>query len=160
MTIWYMNLKDNRKSEKCSDEELKFRICKEKGILAIGWGVESFVNSWQEYCIKAEKIYGKIPAINSLEKMSCGDFVWVKNPVVKEYYLVEIIDKNPFPSICGNLKEFDINSYRLCKFTSVTATEDIADLLQNKADIRHTISQIKNSELLSATKTLIERIEL
>lgn len=39
MTIWYMNLKDNRAVEnRNADEELKFRICIEKSILAIGWG--------------------------------------------------------------------------------------------------------------------------
>ena len=60
MNVWHMNLKDNRKKEKCTDQELKFRICKEKGILAIGWGISEKVNSWQEYRIKAKKIYGKI----------------------------------------------------------------------------------------------------
>lgn len=43
MNVWYMNLKDSRSVEnRNADEELKFKICIEKSILAIGWGFDAF----------------------------------------------------------------------------------------------------------------------
>ena len=161
MAIWHMNLKDNRKEGKCSDEELKFRLCKEKGILAIGWNVTAEVNSWQEYRLKAEKVYTSekknlTTACNGFEKMKEGDLVWVANPVTKDWYLTRVIDKNSEPTICKNLKEFDICSYRICEFLNVTISDEIIALLNSdKISKRLTLSEIHNEKMITATNALV-----
>ena len=111
--VWCMNLIDARDEDvKNKDTELKFRLCKERGILAIGWGVSSVVNSWQEYLDVASNTWRTsknfVAATNALKEMAYGDLVWVKNPVSDDVYIAEIVDKSTDPSIYSNLMEFDI----------------------------------------------------
>ncbi len=115
MNVWCMNLKDNRDiDERNRDEELKFRLCRKKSIIAIGWAIPEDVFTWDEYIIKADVVYAAKKnyktARNQLQRVEKGDLVWVKNPPKKAYFLVEITDDSP--NVCNNLKEFDICGYR------------------------------------------------
>lgn len=105
--VYCMNLKDNRDVPN-HDKELKFRLCLEKSMIAIGWGVPKIVNTWEEYNKIAEHQHsndrGYHIARNNFQKIKKGDLVWVKNPVSGERYLVEI--KDEYPGIYHSLKEF------------------------------------------------------
>ena len=58
MNVWYMNLKDSRSVEnRNADEELKFKICIEKSILAIGWGFDAIIYDWSQYKALADYFY-------------------------------------------------------------------------------------------------------
>lgn len=100
-TIWCMNLKDNRdeSNNRNWDGELKFRLCRERSMIAIGWCVPYVVNTWEEYKKIANDItfYGKgyVTARNNLERIKKGDLVWIKNPTTEDRYLVEIEDGHP-----------------------------------------------------------------
>lgn len=72
MKIWRMHLKDKRDPEnRCKDSELKFRICLEKSILGIGWGLNADIDSWEDYRKLAEHLYdeesGYSTAVNGLD---------------------------------------------------------------------------------------------
>lgn len=145
--IWCMNLIDNRnKSKRNKDDELKFRLCKEKGIIAIGWGVTEPVNSWQEYLEVANNVYkgngGYSAARNALPKMSCGDLVWTKNPVTGDAYIVEITDKSAEPSIYGHLTEFDICAYKRGRYFHVDSTCLAGSLCADKLKTRKAIAEM------------------
>lgn len=109
MAVWRMNLIDNRKlGNRCKDQELKFRICIEKSIVGIGWGLNACFDSWEEYHTCADYRYhenkGYTTAANALKEMACGDLVWTQNPVTHERYLAQVLDSEP--SLCCHLREF------------------------------------------------------
>lgn len=134
MTVWCMNLKDNRDGSKQNrDKELKFRLCLEKSMVAIGWAIPDTVNTWEEYREKAKEIWagseGYLTAATNLQDMKKGDLVWVRNPTERTLYLVEIIDD--VPGIYSSLKEFDICGYRKGNFYFVEE-ERLPDELRGK----------------------------
>lgn len=133
MTVWCMNLKDNRGGPKQNrDKELKFRLCLEKSMVAIGWAIPDTVNTWEEYRKKAKEIWagneGYLTAATNLQDMKKGDLVWVRNPTGRTLYLVEIIDD--VPGIYSSLKEFDICGYRKGEFYLV-GEEQLTDELRD-----------------------------
>jgi len=111
MNVWRMNLLDNR-DEPNSDIKAKFNMCKKNSFVAIGWAIED-VSSWEEYKLLAGKKHQEknfSGAIKGLERIQCGDLVWVMNPESKERYIVEIEDETP--SVCNGYEDFDICAYR------------------------------------------------
>ncbi len=139
MHIWCMNLKDNR-DEPNQDFTLKFDLCFEKSMIAIGWSVSSVVNTWDEYKNIADKQYADAlryrVARNNLERLKRGDLVWVKNPATGARYIVEITDDSP--EIYTHLKEFDIFAYRKGKYHLIK--ELPSDILSEKQlRARHTL---------------------
>lgn len=167
MNVWCMNLKDNRDEDKRNkDAELKFRLCMEKEIIAIGWVVSEVVNSWQEYLDKANKARCNqnnfSTGTKALKRMKCGDLVWVKNPVSKEYYLVQITDNSPEPSIYRNLMEFDICAYRRCRYWQVEPSFLIGALCRKNLSARRAIERMsmeKRNETIAATLALFEELK-
>ena len=100
MNLWLVNLKDNRDNAE-ENNNLKFRICKALGIIAIGW-------SNNRTCADEEN--GRI-AKRLLGEMKEGDYAWVIHPTEGIYYLAKIIDA----SITESYKLFhdeDINLAR------------------------------------------------
>lgn len=163
--VWCVNLKDNRDSDrKNKDTELKFRLCMEKEIIAIGWSVPGVINSWQEYLAFADKFWGAeseyIVGTNAIKEMVYGDLVWVKNPVSDEFYIAEILDKAPDPSIYSNLTEFDICAYRKCKFFRVEQFHLTDALCKKNLTARHAIERIRPSRqnTIDATNALFDEI--
>ena len=163
MTIWQMNLIDNREQEnRCKDKELKFRICREKSVLAIGWGLSAEFDSWQGYKNLADIFYkdnnGYLSAIATIQKMSCKDLVWTQNPVTNEKYLAWVVDERP--SLCGELREFDLFSYRKAEFHRVDERllEEYG-LLGQKLSGRKTIEQIRRQDVIDATVQLFEAMK-
>ena len=117
--IWCMNLKDRRPEGKRNrNEELKFLLCLEKSVVAIGWCVPDDVHTWEEYREIADKTYagkdGYKTAVKALGGMRSGDLVWVKKPKDDVYILAEIADN--YPGINLFLREFDICAYRRVRF--------------------------------------------
>jgi hypothetical protein len=165
MTVWRMNLKDDRSIKDCNaDKELKFRICLEKSILAIGWGLNATFDNWTEYKKFADWHYqddiGYHTAVKYLKKMKRGDLVWIKNPVTDERYLAQIVDD--VPSLCSYLKEFDMYSYRKANIFSITSD------LFNKFDIpfgskykrrSHTIEQVNKQPIVDETIKVFDSIK-
>ena len=162
MAVWYMNLKDNRiDNSRNNDEELKFRICMEKSVLAIGWGINADFDSWRDYRELADLYYkGSTKyktAVNALSKMSCGDLVWIRNPVAHSRYLAQVLDDEP--SLCCNLREFDLFSYRKADIYGVDEGQmGQYGLLKEKPTGRHAIERIGKQELINATERLFESI--
>lgn len=160
MTIWRMNLIDNRNSKNsCKDSELKFRICLEKSILGIGWGLNAVFDSWEDYRTLADCRYtgnsGYSTAVKALRKMACGDLVWTKNPVTHEQYLAQVLDNEP--SLCCHLREFDLFSYRKADIYRINA-ELLSryGLSEETITGRHAIEQIHEQLLIDATMQLSE----
>mgnify|MGYP000144707871 CR=1 FL=1 len=160
MTVWRMNLIDNRESEnRCKDPELKFRLCMEKSILGIGWGLNAAFDSWEDYRTLADYHYhenkGYTTAVNALKEMACGDLVWTQNPVTHERYLAQVLDDKP--SLCCYLREFDLFSYRKMDIFQVGAELlDCYGIPEKELSGRHTIEQIREQRLIDATKELYE----
>ena len=160
MTIWRMNLIDNRESEnRCKDPELKFRLCLEKSILGIGWGLNAAFDSWEDYRALADYHYhenkGYTTAVNALKEMACGDLVWTQSPVTHERYLAQVVDNKP--SLCCHLREFDLFSYRKMDIFQVGAELlDCYGIPEKELSGRHTIEQIREQRLIDATKELYE----
>lgn len=162
MTVWRMKLRDYRNSPNCNaDKELKFRICIEKSILAIGWGMNADFDNWAEYRKIADWYYsddnGYPTAVNHLSEMKRDDLVWIKNPVTDESYIAQIIDDAP--SLCCYLKEFDIYGYRKAKTFKITP-----DLLEkynipNKKGKGHTIEHVRIQSVIDGTIKLFDSIK-
>lgn len=70
MTIWVMNLKDNRSESEKADGKSKFDFCLEKKILGIGWGNEADLPD-------EEKSPEHLKALNALNKIKSGDLIWI-----------------------------------------------------------------------------------
>lgn len=163
MTIWQMNLIDNREQgNRCKDKELKFCMCKEKSVLAIGWGLRAEFDSWQEYKNLADVFYkenkGYVSAIAAIQKISCKDLVWTQNPVTNERYLTQVLDS--LPSLCCNLREFDLFSCRKAKFYKVDGELlEQCGLSGQKLSGRQTIEQIHRQDIIDATVQLFESIK-
>lgn len=160
MTIWCMNLIDNRAPEnRCKDAELKFRICMEKSILGIGWGLNACFDSWEEYHTCADYRYhenkGYTTAANALKEMACGDLVWTQNPVTHERYLAQVLDSEP--SLCCHLREFDLFSYRKADIFRVDEEQlSRYGLFEENISGRHTIERIREQHLIDETIQLSE----
>ena len=166
MNVWYMNLKDNRDAEnRNSDDELKFRICIEKSILAIGWGFNANFEDWSEYKALADDYYkddkddkAYSAAVNGLTKMQKDDLVWLKNPVSHERYLAQIVDDSP--SMCCCLKDFDIYSCRKANIIKISHELLNQFDLQGKKDYgRHTIEQVREQPIIDGTIKLFDSIK-
>ena len=163
MTIWQMNLIDNREQEnRCKDKELKFRICREKSVLAIGWGLNADFDYWRDYKNLADIFYkdsnGYLSAIAYIQKMAFKDLVWTQNPVTNEKYLARVVDEQP--SLCCDLREFDLFSYRKAEFHRVD--ERLLEkhgLLGQKLSGRKTIEQIGRQNVIDATVQLFEAMK-
>lgn len=149
MNIWCMNLKDDRNvSERNRDEELKFRLCREKSIVAIGWAIPEDVFTWNDYKKRADVVYAAKNnyhiARDHLQRMEKGDLVWVKNPPKKAYFLVEITDDSP--NVCNNLKEFDVSGYRKGIYYPIENHLLKDELQPSKLKSLHTIELMNQGE--------------
>ena len=163
MIIWRMNLIDNREPEnRCKDPELKFRICMEKSILGIGWGLNAAFDSWEDYQMLADYRYhenkGYTSAVYALKEMVCGDLVWTQNPVTHERYLAQVLDNEP--SLCCCLREFDVFSYRKADFFRIGAgLLSRYGLSGEGLSGRHTIERVHEQLLIDATMQLFESLK-
>lgn len=162
--IWCMNLIDNRDKtdNRNVNAELKFQLCRERSMLAIGWAIPDVVNTWKEYKKIADKKYpksrGYAAARNNLEKIKKGDIVWTKNPVTGERFIVEIQDD--YPGIYSSLKEFDTCAYRKGTYYPVSSEDLCGALSEKKISARHSIEKMRNKRLdtIEATKELFNKI--
>ncbi len=165
MRVWCMNLKDNRGGSKRNhDKALKFQLCLEKGLVAIGWGISDVVNTWNAYKEKADLEYdgsiGYRAARNNLQNMGAGDLVWVKSPVTNEYYLVKITDDTP--GICNSLKKFDICAYRRGTYYAVDEHELSGALCRKRIRAVHTLERMHDTsrgDTIRATIELFKKLE-
>lgn len=151
MNIWCMNLKDNRKENKNADKALKFWLCKENDMIAIGWAVSENVQTWEEYKEIADDKFGKDraykAAIHNISAMKKDDLVWVKNPVTSERYLAKILDEAPH--ICNQWKEKDICANRKVKYYEVKS--ELPPSLK-RLNARWTIEKIHRDAVVDETK--------
>lgn len=160
MAVWRMNLIDNREPEnRCKDPELKFRICVEKSILGIGWGLDAAFDSWEDYQTLAGYRYredkGFSAAVNALKEMACGDLVWTQNPVTHERYLAQVLDNEP--SLCCHLREFDLFSYRKADILRIdTGLLSRYGLSEERLSGRHTAERMHERLSVDATIHLSE----
>lgn len=166
MTVWCMNLKDNRdkSNHRNRDPELKFRICRERSMVAIGWGIPSATGTWEEYTNIADHLpscdRGYRAARKNLELIQKGDLVWVKNPATGERYIVEIEDD--CPRISDSLKGFDACAYRKGKYYAVKADSLTGALSAKPLRAGHTLERVHEqtrSSTIEATKELFKKLK-
>lgn len=164
--IWCMNLRDNRAEDsRNKDKGLKFRLCREKDILAVGWSVPEPVHTLSEYRKIADKRYNTPAyrkAMKALQDMQKGDLVWVRDPENGSYYLAEIKDGEI--GIYDGIKEFDSCAYRHATYYAVSDTEreKFEALTPKKLSARHTIEKMheeKRGATIRETEQLFYDIE-
>lgn len=163
MTVWMMNLIDHRQvKNRNADKELKFRICLEKSILAIGWGVSERPRDWAAYRALADQKYSTDSAYPTaaryLQEMQKGDLVWLHNPVTQVYYLAQVTDDAP--ELCCDFAAFDVFSCRRAHIQKiepkVLAAYGLADakLYANRA-----IEQVRTPEIVDHTIRLFRSVQ-
>ena len=116
MSVWKMNLIDNREcSSNCPKDE-KFNFCKDSSIIGIGWGGYE-----DDEELKDDASYKK--AKNAFLSLKTGDFVWVKNPLTQNYYICKI---KSLPEYKGDqYKDHDIGYCCECEYYSVGTAEQL-----------------------------------
>lgn len=141
--IWFMHLKDNRACNPDKSSDVKFQVCKQHNIVAIGW-----------YGVCTEKDQAFKRAYQALASMQRGDLVWVQNPKCKEHYLCEILNDRiiEFPE---KLALLDMAQGRICEYHAVKATEPICQILPV---CRHTIQAITDSDICEKTCQLFAQL--
>lgn len=107
MNLWLVNLKDNRDTAE-KDIDLKFRICKALGIVAIGW-----YDTDEENGRTAKKLLGE---------MKEGDYVWVIHPANGTYHLAKVIDTSVTESY-NSFHDVDINLARRVNYLTSIRSE-------------------------------------
>lgn len=148
MGIWILNLIDNR--EKDSNTPEKFRQCKDRGILAIGWAKEDPLTYYNGDDLKAYKAAAK--GLSSIEP---NDLVWVRDTVNKTYYICKVcgaLEKAP-----ANLWHKDIGQYRKAEWYGPVARNELPDPLAVKRLIsRPTVRRVLKPDVIRATQDFFE----
>lgn len=122
MSVWKMNLKDNRDEKPENLKESKFDFCKKKGILGIGWAN----HDKNENATTTEKETGYERAKNSFFSLKINDLVWVKNPETNYYYLCRIKSQ----ALLTKKKEYidnDVSLYRNCEYIDIGTADKLPD---------------------------------
>ena len=163
MTVWMMNLIDNRQvKNRNTDKELKFRICLEKSILAIGWGVSECPRAWAAYRALADQEHAADSAyptaVRNLQEMQKGDLVWLHNPVTQVYYLAQVTDDAP--TLCCDFAAFDVFSCRRASIQKIAPKVLAAYGLANvKLYANRAIEQVRVQEIVDNTIRLFRSVQ-
>lgn len=163
MTVWMMNLIDNRQvKNRNTDKELKFRICLEKSILAIGWGVSECPRDWAAYRALADQEHAADSAyptaVRNLQEMQKGDLVWLHNPVTQVYYLAQVTDDAP--TLCCDFAAFDVFSCRRASIQKIAPKVLAAYGLANaKLYANRAIEQVRVQEIVDNTIRLFRSVQ-
>ena len=163
MTVWLMNLIDNRQvKNRNTDKELKFRICLEKSILAIGWGVSECPRDWAAYRALADQEHAADSAyptaVRNLQEMQKGDLVWLHNPVTQVYYLAQVTDDAP--TLCCDFAAFDVFSCRRASIQKIAPKVLAAYGLANvKLYANRAIEQVRVQEIVDNTIRLFRSVQ-
>ena len=113
MTIWIMNIKDNRTNGSLASSGQKFDVCLQRGILAIGW---------VGYTINQSTSFQR--AYNALDRMRQGDLVWVKHPVSGQRYICKITKDGIQVENNGNSPtHVDLGFYVECKYYPISNSD-------------------------------------
>lgn len=140
--VWCMNLKDNRDIQE-ANSELKFRFCRDKGIVAIGWVNDPHDGNEPTPCKKARKAIGAFVP---------GDLVWVRHPVEKKYYICEIsapATQTDDPAY----HEKDIGIYCKCTFAEIGTKANLPKGITYRNLIsRSAIRKMKDPKMASITE--------
>ena len=158
-----MNLIDNRQvKNRNTDKELKFRICLEKSILAIGWGVSECPRDWAAYRALADQEHAADSAyptaVRNLQEMQKGDLVWLHNPVTQVYYLAQVTDDAP--TLCCDFAAFDVFSCRRASIQKIAPKVLAAYGLANvKLYANRAIEQVRVQEIVDNTIRLFRSVQ-
>lgn len=113
MTIWIMNIKDNRTNGSLASSGQKFDVCFQRGILAIGW---------VGYAINQSSSFRR--AYNALDRMRQDELVWVKHPVSGQRYICKITkDGIQVENSSNKPTHVDLGFYVECKYFPVSNSE-------------------------------------
>lgn len=145
MTIWIMNIKDNRTNGSLASSGQKFDVCFRRGILAIGW-----------VGYKTNQSSGFKRAFNALHRMRQDDLVWVKHPVSGQRYICKITkdgvqteDSNNSPT------HVDLGFYVGCEFFPVSNSDLAAfGILPKRLVSRSTVRRSLKTDLNNMTLQL------
>ena len=148
MGIWILNLIDNRDEDRNTPE--KFRQCKARGILAIGWAKEDPLTYYHGDDLKAYK-----KAINGLSRMEDGDLVWVRDTVNKEYYICRVygaLEKAP-----PHLWDKDIGQYRKARWYGPVSRNALpAPITARRLVSRSAVRPVHKPDVIQATHDFFE----
>lgn len=114
MNVYIMNLKDKRTGAVPEDSKNKFKMCLERGILAIGWVEE-------QSKLSEQKAYSS--AKNAIKSFKKDDLVWVRNPYAEEgeteRYICKVLSDDIQTATCNELNDCDIGEFQIAEFYPV-----------------------------------------
>lgn len=141
MNVWLMNLKDNRDNAEVDGTEKKFKFCKEKNIVGIGW---------VDYKKNKIKDLGYERAKAAIERFQYGDLVWVKDNVNKKYYICKINDNSNkiTEEECNN---YDISEYRFCQYYYVGDSDKLPKSINERDLVSISTIRRANEDIANAT---------
>lgn len=169
MTVWCINLKDNRDGKSLPEGKRKTKekieYCLTNKIIAIGWAPAETVNtSWEEYYRATEDYYANRPndlrgfhcAANAITRMKKGDLVWFKEDV-NHVHLFEIISVKP--ELENWKREIDVGPYRKVKEKGLWTLAELMEYSKqfSKLYARHTMEKLseKRADIIKVTKLLL-----
>ena len=148
MGVWVMNLIDNREHDVNTPK--KFRLCKNMGILAIGWAKENPLESFT-----GRDLSGYKAAVKGLSNIELEDLVWVRDTVNKEYYICKVLgalEKAPI-----NLWAKDIGQYRKAEWYGPVPQNELPDpITVQRLVSRPTIRRVLKPDVIKATQDFFD----
>ena len=144
MGVWAMNLIDNREHDVNTPK--KFRLCKNMGILAIGWAKEKPLESYTGRELKAYKA-----AVKGLSGIESNDLVWVRETVNKEYYICKVCGVLEYAP--KDLQSNDIGQYRKAEWYGPVSQNELPDpITVQRLVSRPTIRRVLKPDVIKATQ--------
>lgn len=148
MGVWVMNLIDNREHDVNTPE--KFRECKDRGVLAIGWAKKNPLESFTDGDLAAYKA-----AVNGLSSIESDDLVWVMDPANKDYYICKVY------GVLENAPEYlhskDIGQYRKAEWYGPVSQNALPNPLTVQRLIsRPTIRRVLKPDVVKATQDFFD----
>ena len=148
MSVWVINLIDNRKHD--ADKQEKFRQCKNMGILAIGWAHENPLSFYKDDDLRAYAA-----AVKGLSSIQPADLVWVHDTANKAYYICKVY--GALENAPKSLWSKDIGRYRQAEWYGPISQNALPyPLAVQRLISRPTIRRVLKPDVIRATQTLFD----
>ena len=148
MGVWIMNLIDRRECDVNTPE--KFRLCKNMGILAIGWAKEKTLKSYTGRELMAYKA-----AVKGLSGIESDDLVWIRDTVNKEYYICKVY--GVLETAPKDLQFKDISQYRKAEWYGPVSQNALPNPLTVQRLIsRSTIRRVLKPDIVKVTQDFFD----
>lgn len=144
MSIWIMNLKDNRDVGRIS-HYLKHRICMHLSIVAMGW-----------YCCNSAEAKHAEERLNSLKR---GDIVWISNPG-RNGYTIAVIEDDAITKEYSDLHEADINLARHIRILTSVSKILVKDKCFPTPASRRFLQKTEREDIRKLTRDILSGLDI